>query len=514
MANASVFETGYDQGLQRGSESRLHKQALSDKEHDRKVALIVNDLNSNKEKLSALKDANDNPLPGYDETLHNIQNNFRDLRELHDPQKYPGAIQRTGWMVTDALHITNPQERIKKEGAKRAAGAAADEHSALSWAGAAPIAPAQEAAQKYEAGVNAQLSTIDKSNMSDEDKERARAAVFKIYQRPNYKFLDVPGLGTQMFDMNDPDSIPEGAVPHVKETITDEELSEYKQAVAGGFKGTIQEFRASKSGKMTAGQLLQDSYLATLGFPSGTPWETLTNQQRSGYQLYLNGLKQRTANHQATITDRDGNVHVIDLSSTSGPVEMARPATSNQPPEATGGQPAPTTPQAVKNKAASIRPRATKADIVLNFKKATPDYTKAKNTYNDTERISKLADKWILQPNSEADANFVLALIRSEAGRVNQQEIGQMFNAGGISEAPERWAAKAGHGELAPDLRKQLVDFVHLQRDAAKEVVDEMDTGSSGTAPKGPPTRAFGTVNHNGKNYYVDAQGNNLGVAP
>jgi len=79
---------------------------------------------------------------------------------------------------------------------------------------------------------------------------------------------------------------------------------------------------------------------------------------------------------------------------------------------------------------------------------------------------------------SEADTQFILTLIRSEAGRVNQQEIASMFNAGGIAEAPERWVAKIGHGQLSPNLRKQAVDFTHAITKASNAAVKALEHGS------------------------------------
>ena len=243
---------------------------------------------------------------------------------------------------------------------------------------------------------------------------------------------------------------------------------------------------APKQGKMTGPQLVQDSYLATLKLPFGTPWSSLTEAQRSGYQMYLNRLKQRSANRQTAITDRDGNVHIVDLSSSSGPVEVSSPQGKAAAPGApSGAAPDNKTP---KSHASGGAKKATKEDIVLNFKKATPDYTKAKNLYNDANRIAIQGDGWLQHHSSEADQNFVLSLIKSEAGRVNQQEIAMMFDAGGITEGPERWAAKIGHGELPQELRKQIVDFTHTSRDAAKQVLDEMNTGNGSTSNAGGTT--------------------------
>jgi hypothetical protein len=517
---AQVVEQGISQGFQQGvARKEAKKDQLSDLELQDKITGLIDNRKSIQAKLPTLLDDKGQPTPQYTQAMDDLTKNAQALREVYHPNQNPTAVSRFGHLFTDHLGLTSPLQRSQQETAKKAAGVAQDQKTAQGVAVAAPLPPEQVAAKQYTAQVNAQLGAIDKSGMSDDDKARAKQAIFKIYARPNNVWLDLPDGTTVLGDKNDPDSIPPGARPHLNPTVGNTELSQYNQGIADGTipAGTsFLAWKGAQTGKMSSGQLLQDSYLATIGLPSGTQWDKLSNAQRSGYELYVNKLKQHFGTRQATITDRDGNVHIVDLSSSSGPSMAASPISAPSAPQGALPQGGSATPPKA-NTGGGTGAKPTKEGLVLNFKKATPSYTKAQNTYEDTNRISKLADKWIQHPNSEADANFVLALIRSEAGRVNQQEIGQMFNAGGIEELPDRWAAKAEHGELPPELRKQLVDFVHLQKDAAKEVVDEMG-GDSGTTPPptqaGRPKGAIGTVSHGGKNYWVDAQGNNKGVAP
>ncbi len=160
MANESAWQEGWQIGSQRAQERRAHKQALSDEEHEQKVTQLVENLKANQAKLSTLKDDKGNPLPGYDEALGNLQNNVRDLRELYHPDKYPGAIQRVGHLLTDALHITNPQERAKKDVAKKDALSAKDKQEALGVASAAPPSPGQTAVTDASAKAAGELTTI------------------------------------------------------------------------------------------------------------------------------------------------------------------------------------------------------------------------------------------------------------------------------------------------------------------------------------------------------------------
>src|SRR6202453_892825 len=522
MADSGAWDQGWALGAGIQQQKAAHKQALSDQELEGKIGQLIDNRKSIQAKLPTLLDDKGQPTPQYQEAIDQLTQNARDLREVYHPNNNPTAVAKLGHLLTDALHITKPEDRIKKEAAKREGLAQQDVKTAQGVAAAAPVPPEQEATRKYTAQVNAQIALIDKSGMSDDDKARAKQAIFKIYARPNNVWLDLPDGTTVLGDKNDPDSIPPGAKPHLTATMGNTELDQYNKGIADGsipLGTSLIQWKSSQTGKMSSGQLLQVSYLATIGLPYGTSWDKLTAPQRSGYELYVNKLKQHFGTRQATITDRDGSIYIVDLSSSSGHSMAASPTPASSapqsaaPPQGNAGTPKPK-PQG------GPKAKPSKDSLVLNFKKSTPSYTKADNTYQDSNRIAKLADKWVTIPagqRSEADGNFVLALIRSEAGRVNQQEIAQMFNAGGVSEMPERWAAKAGHGELPDDLRTQLVDFVHLQRDAAKEARDEMG-GDSGTTPPpvagGRPKGAIGTTSHNGKNYWVDKDGNNLGVAP
>ena len=244
----------------------------------------------------------------------------------------------------------------------------------------------------------------------------------------------------------------------------------------------------AKPTKMTANDRLWDAYAATLHKTT----DQLTMQDKPGFELWLNGLKMRSTNRQAIIYDRDGNGYIIDLTSTSGPVEVGFIPKGGTAPSASSGAGAPpsATPGAGRAPSTPSHPGGTGGvglpHLIHNFKKSTPDYTKAKNTYEDANRVSVFADQWIQHPSSEADKNFVLALIRSEAGRVNQQEIQMMMGAGGAGMYIPRALANLTTGELPPELRKQLVDFVHLQRDAAKQVLDEMNAPPPNASPSGP----------------------------
>ena len=108
MANVQAFETGYQQGKQQTDESRARKQAMSDELLHIKVNELVQDRLLLEDKLTQLKDKDGKPLPGFDETQKALESNYHDLRETLHPDTNPGAIQKFGHIITDALHITKP----------------------------------------------------------------------------------------------------------------------------------------------------------------------------------------------------------------------------------------------------------------------------------------------------------------------------------------------------------------------------------------------------------------------
>ena len=498
MANVQVFESGWAQGALPSQEKRERKQALSDQELEGKLTDLIQRRSDLVSKLPTLEKG----TPDYDEAFNALRQVDSDLRTTYHPENNPSAISKFGHLLTDHLGIkvkgddgkkvTLPQQRIQKEATKREQGLQGDERLATAQAAAAPISAEQQAQNDVSVGASKRLAEFN-ADMKFYDQQNPHAAspdatpeekeAREDYRNERIQFY---GQGIKPIQPKEtdeywtdvkgstPEEYPKGSGKYRIEQVNKRGQHQYRDLPEGYAPP------APKATKMTGPQLLQDSYLATLKLPFGTPWSALSDAQRAGYQLYLNKLKLRSSNHQAAITDRDGNVHIVDLAGSSGPADVS-PArsvpTAPTPAQGSAG---------TKSRGSGSQP--TVQDLVLNFKKATPDYTKARNTYNDADRIARLGDKWITIPvgkASEADANFVLSLIRSEAGRVNQQEIAQMFNAGGIAEAPERWAAKAGHGELPPELKRQLLDFVHMQRDAAKEVVDEMNTSGAGASQTG-----------------------------
>ena len=136
----------------------------------------------------------------------------------------------------------NAPKGIVKQEARQAKQEAGYKAETKSLEAAAPLSPDQIEAAK----IQAQFDQIDRSGMTPDNKERARQAIYHIYQRPKYGWVDTPN-GPAYVDMDDPGNWPEGAVPRDKPSLSGEELKEYNTDVASGkFKGSIAEWLAQK----------------------------------------------------------------------------------------------------------------------------------------------------------------------------------------------------------------------------------------------------------------------------
>ena len=144
MANQAAFESGYNQGFDVFEQKRAHKQALSDEAHEAKI----NDLLKKDTAISANAKNFKEGTPEYNDAFNSLVQVRTGLRDLYDPQKHPGAIQKLGHLLTDHLKLTNPQDRIKADAAKRAQGLAGDESKARLDIAAAPLSPEQQGTQR------------------------------------------------------------------------------------------------------------------------------------------------------------------------------------------------------------------------------------------------------------------------------------------------------------------------------------------------------------------------------
>ena len=519
MADASVFQTGFEEGLKRGGEAHARKRAVADEELQQKIIDLLNQRDSLQQKYSQVKGTPDEAQVGQD-----ILTNQAAIREFYHPDNNPNAIQKFGSMLMERLHMKKPQpsittqseltvpesgqtlpvgpkttvtEMTPKQGEKFNKEQSSDQAAAAAVEAAAPLSPDQIAEQERKKTAADLQSQID-TKLGIFDRMFPNAPEEQRTQYKNYLAESILGMkpGQEVGKwVNTPGTIRGQKV----DLLYDEKTGTYKYLTGESVsEDDLRNFVPDlKPSKMSANDRLWDSYASSLG----KTMDQLTMQDKAGFEGWLNKLKARSTTRQTVIYDRDGTGHIIDLTNISSPVEITTPSQGGQP--GGGAQPAAgATPTATPGArpsgtqpAGSARPNGVAphqaaapagAGRTLPFKKATPAWNKLSADKEEDQRLVDYADTWINIPagqRSEADGSFILALVKSKAGRVNQQEINMYFNAGGIAELPERWAAKTGHGELPDALRQQLLTLVHSQLDADNQAMQQMDAPPAGASP-------------------------------
>lgn len=184
MANQAAFETGYQTGLERGSEGRLRQQALKDQELQMKIGDLVDQRKTHLANLSNLKAG----TPDYDQSFNALRETDTSLRTLLHPDTNPGAFAKFGHILTDHLGVTNAKQRIEGEAQKRTNALAGDEKMARGQAAAVPLSLEQQSAIKDRAAsmeVRSQLETANQlwdqqnPNATEEEKKDARYQNFQ-----------------------------------------------------------------------------------------------------------------------------------------------------------------------------------------------------------------------------------------------------------------------------------------------------------------------------------------------
>jgi hypothetical protein len=517
MADDAAWNAGWALGERIQGQRQEHKQALSDMELQGKITDLVENRKAIQAKLPTLLDDKGQPTPEYQQAMDSLTQNARDLREVYHPQRNPTAIAKYGHLLTDALHVTNPAQRQEKQASKQASLAAGDQRTAQSLAAAAPLSPEQTAVTTANANAAGDLASVQAKiknlntlfpNATPEQKQT-------WFNELAQAITGGKTLAEKYFSQIITTKDTEGKEHHwrvpMDSNMDPEEIDFNGQVVVPK--------TPPKVNKMTTGQLLQDSYLASLKLPSSTPWESLTDAQRTGYQLYVNKLKQRASNHQSAITDREGNVHIVDLSGSSGPVEVSPSPTrpSATPPPAPHGGAGTATPKATGSQKSGGS--SSKGDRVLDFQKSTPSYTKAKNDVVDATKLDSIATQVAAHPDDAVNQKrLAVQLERASAGRFTVQALDYIIKAG-WGNTIEGWALSPTTGALPPDIVRQLVEGAHENLKAAKDSLQVAITpiGSDSVATQPPsgarPQGAIGKWLHKGKYYWVDKDGNNLGAA-
>ena len=491
MANDEAWAEGARIGTELAQEKRAHRQALSDQQFQDKHDEIQGMIENLGTKLAAVPEDQRN-TPDYlkmqDQLAQAIQSRDAHWKSVDQPN----ALTKFGKMLGKDLRFkkqeaptpvappvygqstmdvngekipTGPAYKVQGPQTPAQMKAAAE---AAQLVAAAPLSPEQVSSQQTQAEV-ARQNALNDSRVQWAKKNGASP---EIIEQLVQTISGVPQNKAKALTGSKPYKGADGkyyqAVENADGTISSEPMpADYVPPPS--------------TTKMTGPQLLQDSYLATIGLPFGTAWDTLSNAQRSGFELYKNELARRSSNRQATITDRDGNVHIIDLASSSGPVEVTPSARSAGNPSASGGA---SKPKPTATGGANTGETSGKGGKIFDFKKSTPAYNKLSGETQEDQRLADYADSWINIPpgqRSSEDYQFVIKLVHANAGRVNLPEIDAAFGAGGWENWAQRVYSKTISGELPDTTRKQLLALVHRQLDADKKTLQQTDNPSEAT---------------------------------
>ena len=460
MADSQAWEEGWQIGTE-GAQRRIQRRdARADEEHARQV----NDLFDQRDSIlknPTMRDTNGQLVSDAQIKLKDIA---AQLRESVHPDIHPGALQKFGDLIVRRM---NPAKYQQKADSKNASNDVSDVKTARGWVSEAPVSPEQQAAIEA----------------------RSQAVGQKIKDDAREKQLN------DWFDRNAVDKSPEArqrflesAMPGFAARAKLGPLQTYKNSKTGA------EFLARDDGygnlvgptnELIPDEMWQGAVLIGKEGPAKKPiraWtkdktgkvfsillDPTTNKAMPGSENYDIAPPAYLIDKLSTgvyhWTDQDNALHETPESHETRPM-WGNGANQTQPPSSSGatnnGQPPPVPSKSQRVQQTKDRILGYKGSAALN--KANTELFEDNRMVAVGENILKRAQETPDQM-SEADTNFVLMLIRSEAGRVNQTEIAQMFNAGGVAELPDRWAAKTEHGQLPPELRQQLVDFVRDDRD-------------------------------------------------
>jgi hypothetical protein len=245
MASGDAWNAGWNLGAGYAQQRSAHKQALSDEELQGKIQDLIGQRSALVSKISDL----DKDSPEYKQAFDALKQVNMGLVNVYHPQHNEGAIAKFGHLLTDHLGIrvngeTLPQRRKDKADAQAAQKDKTATTQAEQQVAGAPLSPAQLSI----AEVNAKVKWIDSSNLSPEDKAEAKRKLFGVSEKPTLKLYASPDGSTKAWlDANRPDSIPVGWTAYATPSAVGTELSQYNDAVAKGYKGTLLQWKKEQS---------------------------------------------------------------------------------------------------------------------------------------------------------------------------------------------------------------------------------------------------------------------------
>jgi hypothetical protein len=274
LANQASFESGLSEGRSVFDDKIARKKAMSDDDRHQKAQLYATQLKGLYDKLPSLpKDSQE-----YSDTVNAMQSTLGEVRELFHPDNAPGALAKYGHLITDALKITNPQDRIKSAANKREKASEDDERQAQLLASSAPLSLEQVATQNAEAATagslasvrsgqkafielnpsstpdaqQANFSQLIQKNLGSTERGRWTQISGKINGQPvtlNYDSISNRYTYPTGEAVPPEDLAPGHWVPDAKSTVFAQDQKDYEEAKKGGYKGSFEQYKAESIAK-------------------------------------------------------------------------------------------------------------------------------------------------------------------------------------------------------------------------------------------------------------------------
>jgi hypothetical protein len=507
MADAQAWDQGWAMGAGRAQEGRAHKQALSDQELEGKIQELVDNRKAIQGKLPTLLDEQGNPTPQYNEAITALTQNARDLREVYHPQKQPGAIDRFGHILTDALHLTSTSDRQQKQGAKQDSLAAGDRKQAQMEAAAAPVSPTQAATQEGQSKAAGNLAFMQASLKNlhtlfpDATPEQMTAWHTEMAQSMTggkpiaekyfsqlstttdangkqhvYRVPMDPTLQPEEVDFNGQKLDPKSQA-HPSTSQFNESREAYAKSYGfQSFDGIPAQLQDAAVDYVIRKSALDRAY------PTSTT-STRIIQDANGREIPVTETNYRTPG---------GNVKLVDPLQQAGYTRGAAGA-SGQPPTPESDTPPPVpTPKAGAGKGATSTTPKTSGGGTGNthvgaplFQGKTPTISKAQTDVMDATKLDSLAKQVASNPNDAINQKrLAVSLEKMSAGRFTTQALDYVIKSG-WGNTLEQWANNPSTGALPTDVVRQLVDGAHQNLRAAQDALKEATNPDGGSSDAG-----------------------------
>jgi hypothetical protein len=500
-----AWEQGWALGAGAAQQRSAHKQALSDMELQGKATQLAENLKNLQAKLPSLMDEKGQPTADYAQAQQAIQQNVRDLRELYHPDRNPGAIAKFGHILTDALKITNPQQRAQAASQRAAAGNAGDLWVAQGIEAAAPLSPQAVAAQQTQTEItsqqaknNAALKWAEASGITGqalEDLKQHLAGVpvtrakplagAKAYLGADGRYYE-PMLnadGTISEEQMPPDYKPPTRPPSTSVS------NEIADAYAKGYGITREDLTEADwdymQRKSALDKAIPVSTTTTTIKPdvNGRPIPvTVTNYRTPGGNIQLvapRGPMPKTGSAPGTTPGAQPVLGGPAAAPGNASTVPKTPAAAKKKAEANGIHGAPATTATKPANAGNV-----KVGAPLPFQMRTPQADAAQKNVDIAQNSLLDVQKASQDPTPVGDQGVILAWLRGRVNRVTATEIASVSNLGGAQMKLEGDIVRIVSGKMTDQQRAWFLESAQNNYDNAKTVASKYTNPGGDNTPQ------------------------------